>query len=884
MKISRYLLFTLLLSVVDLCYTNPLTQMERKDNSALSQSYAEFRSSLISDVTYDLSMTVGTGDTFSGTIVSGFTLKAPLSFTVDFNDGSVSELAVNGKMLKEVSYNGKFLRIPKKVLKTGKNKLLVRYKAPYSKTGSGLYKFHDPEDNTHYIYSDFEPYDANFMFPCFDQPDLKARFTLSVTAPSSWVVVSTSKGNTARTDKKTDISIWAFNETPPISTYIFSLIAGPYKIWTSKAGKTDLRLMCRQSMARYVNADDWFRPTIAGLKFFNDYFAYDYPFEKYDQIIVPDFNPGAMENAGAVTFNERYISRGDESRRLKMRRASVILHEMAHMWFGDLVTMKWWDGLWLNESFATYMAAIALYESTEFKEAWQRFYSGMKQWAYWEDQLVTTHPIDLPVASTKEAFTNFDGITYGKGAASLKQLAYYLGADIFRLGVRKYFKKYAFKNTTLPDFMGAMESAANKKLTEWTESWLKKTGLNTISTNYKCQDGKIQSVTVKQTAPDRFPTIRSHKAQLGLFYPSKSGSIVLRDSVPVLITREGQTIDTLMGKPCPAILYPNYGDYGYFKVQMDEASLVTAMKKLNLISDTFTRTMIWKNLWEMTADAVMPLNEYINLVFNNLAKEKNYSIISSVLDDIQSHAGYFFFTEKKDSLVNRYYHVNLKTLEKLMWGALHEATPGSEVQKVWMDHYISGVYSKEGIQNLKGLLSGKITIKGITVDQDRRWAIIIRLSTLGDTTVQSLTAKELKRDNSSRGRRAAISVEAAFPDISTKKRWFSLIQNLDTAMALADKKAAIYHLFPLNQLELRKPFIDAFFDFLPTLFKEKDQILRYYLALGPTQCNQESVGRIKKFLSDHPEAPPIVIKKLKILAQLTERSMKVQALARKGID
>jgi aminopeptidase N len=693
-----------------------------------------------------------------------------------------------------------------------------------------------------------------------------------------------SKGNKAKTDKATQTSIWTFSETPPISTYIFSLIAGPYKIWSSKAGETDLRLMCRKSMAQYVNENDWFKPTIAGLKFYNDYFGYPYPFEKYDQIIVPDFNPGAMENAGAVTFNERYISRGDESRRLKMRRSSVILHEMAHMWFGDLVTMKWWDGLWLNESFASYLAAIALYEATEFKEAWQRFYSGMKQWAYWEDQLVTTHPIELPVANTQEAFTNFDGITYGKGAASLKQLSYYIGKETFQKGVQKYFKKHAFGNTTLPDFMGTMEEAANKKLTAWTETWLETAGLNTISTHCQCTDGKIQSLALKQTVPEEYPTLRSHKTQIGLFYKTRSGEIVIKDSLPFIITGKEITLDTLQGRPCPAIIYPNYGDYGFFKVQLDEISIVTAMKNLSMIKDNFIRNMLWKNLFDMVTDAALPLNEYINLVFNNIGKEEDYSIISSVLSDIQKHAGYFFFNAKKDSQVNRYYLHSLKTLEKLMWDALKKAAPKSEVQKVWMDHYISGVYSEEGIRNLKDLLSGKVAINGITIDQDRRWSILIRLSVLGDATVKSLALKEHKRDSSSRGQRAAISVEAAFPEPAAKKRLYSIIQNIDTSMALAEKKAAIYNLFPANQQNLRISFSDNFFNFLPTLFKDNDQLLRYFLALGPTEPSKKNVTRIKKFLSGHPEAPPIVVKKLKILAQETERCINVQALARQGID
>ncbi|MCC7440834.1 MAG: aminopeptidase N, partial [Bdellovibrionales bacterium] len=495
----------------------------RPDVEGLSKEEALYRSERVSDVRYELSFELertsteaGATPVFGGKAVVRFKLKAPAEgLTLDFVGGTQAAAVVNGTPLGEETYNGKFIALPAQALKVGENEAAVEFTHPYSSSGAGLYRFVDPEDKRVYVYTDFEPFDANQLFPCFDQPDLKATYLAEVSAPASWTVVSASR-ETEATDlpavegqKGEARKLWKFPVTSRFSTYIFPLHAGPYKIWTADEPATGtvegetipLRLFARQSLARYVRPDDWFPATRQGFAFFQEYFASPYPFGKYDQLIVPDFNSGAMENVAAVTFSERYVKRGVPTRDDREGLAEVILHEMAHMWFGNLVTMKWWDDLWLNESFATFMAYLAAAEATEFTDIWQGFFDDTKQWAYWEDQLVTTHPIVAEVPDTSQAFANFDGITYGKGASALKQLSFLLSPPKFRDGVRAYMKKHAFQNTAMSDFMDSLSAASGTPLSGWTQSWLRTAGVNTISVDHACEGGKITRFLLTQSAP-----------------------------------------------------------------------------------------------------------------------------------------------------------------------------------------------------------------------------------------------------------------------------------------------------------------------------------------------------------------------------------------------
>lgn len=401
--INNFLNFFALVILLSACSSNVVediapqsTAVQRLEASYLEESYARIRSKQVSNVAYKLKFNLsGDKAEFSGQVEISFDLlNNKQDLTLDFSDGDVSRVNLNGQDI-EIDYNSWFISIDRSMLTQGPQKIVVEFTHPYSKTGSGLYRFIDPEDERVYIYSDLEPYDANRIFPSFDQPDIKATYDMEVEVPSDWLVV-TSRKETNVVDKG-ETKLWQFPISEKFSTYIFSLHAGHYHIWESKAGDIPLRLMARQALAEHVVIEDWFEITRQGFAFFQDYFEVDYPFHKYDQLIVPDFNSGAMENTGAVTFSERFIRRGSYTTEERERIANVILHEMAHMWFGNLVTMDWWNGLWLNESFATYMAYLSATEATEFNRAWHSFFSRTKRWAYNTDEQVTNHPIELPV-------------------------------------------------------------------------------------------------------------------------------------------------------------------------------------------------------------------------------------------------------------------------------------------------------------------------------------------------------------------------------------------------------------------------------------------------------------------------------------------------------
>jgi len=400
---------------------------------ALDRQTANTRKGRISDLKYELFVDVhSSSEEFLGEATIRFDLADTSSdLSIDFGGGTVQEIRVNDEQIV-TNYNEYFIVVPATALQGGTNVIDIAYRHPYDENGTGLHRFVDPQDRLTYLYTYLWPYYANRLFPSFDQPNLKANFSLTVLAPQSWTVVSTGAGVSEPAGN--GAKLWRFATTPKMSTYVFSLHAGPYMIWEDEAGDVPLRLMARQSLAEYVAVDEWFEVTKGGLEHYGRYFDIPYPFEKYDQLIVPDFNIGAMENIAAVTFKESYVQRRKSDRAERENRARVILHEMAHMWFGNLVTHDWWNGLWLNESFATQMAMLAKLEVTEFKDTWHGFFTDHKKLAYRRDSRVTTHPIEMPINSTNEFFTVLDDITYEKGSSVLKQLEHFVGIAEKKLG------------------------------------------------------------------------------------------------------------------------------------------------------------------------------------------------------------------------------------------------------------------------------------------------------------------------------------------------------------------------------------------------------------------------------------------------------------------
>jgi len=622
------LLLSILILVITSCASAPKIASFGPQKSTLTESYATYRFNQINNVKYDLYFDLNkTDESFSGVTNIYFNTKHLNSdLRLDFHEGAIQSLVVNNTNIQATKGEA-YTLIPVKSLKLGANHIVVRYTHKYSKDGRGFHRFKDSEDGRVYTYTNLEPYKANRVFPCFDQPDLKATYKMKVKAPKQWSVITSVMESDVKTFE--NHKLWTFPESQKFSTYIWSLHAGPYASWSWNKGKYPLRLFVRKSMAKYVKLNDWFPVTDQGFEFFEKYFGTDYPYLKYDQIIVPEFNSGAMENVAAVTFSERYMSKGVKTRVKRMSLASVILHEMAHMWFGNLVTMKWWNDLWLNESFATYTAAIGLARATEFKkEAWHDFH-GTKSWAYWEDQLPTTHPIEANVPDTQQAFANFDGITYGKGAASLKLLHYNIGDESFKNGLHQYFKTYPEQNTILANFVGSLEKASGKDLADWRTKWLQTASLNTVKVNLSCSAGLISKLQLVQSYEPGYPTLRPHSTQVALFN-IKNNFPALSSKHKVSFDSKSTEIKSIVGKPCPDIVYPNYEDYAYFKSSLNKKTIDNLVKYTPKEKDSFLRDMYIKTLWQMVRDGQLDVYTFARVYEQNLKTETNGLIFNGM--------------------------------------------------------------------------------------------------------------------------------------------------------------------------------------------------------------------------------------------------------------
>lgn len=840
----------------------------------LAHTEARARKRVVSNLAYSLAIELDTtAHSYAGKVEIAFTYRGdggPL--TVDFSDGEVLAVHLNGEPIT-VTHNGHFITLPGGVLQRGKQLLSIEYTQNYSQDGTGLYRYTDPEDGKIYLYSNFEPYDAHRMFPHFDQPDLKATYTLTVQAPANWQVVSTTRETSVV--EQGEQRLWTFPTTKLMSSYIFSLHAGEYTVFEDTDFRYPLRLFVRQSLAQYVVPEDWFVISRQGFDFFDEYFGLPYPFKKYDQLIVPDYNSGAMENVAAVTFNESFLSRGVSTRRERMDLANVILHEMAHMWFGDITTMAWWNGLWLNESFATYMAELALAGATEYQENWQEFFTGMKNWAYWSDQLVTTHAIELPVATTDDATTNFDGITYGKGASVLKQLGALLGADVFRQGVRDYLAANAWDNTELEDFMAAMAQVANKDLDGWTQRWLYQPGLNSIEARYSCEDGKISSMALMQSAPAEYPVLREQRTQIGL-YAMQGQAFELKQSIPVIFKGESTPVEAAVGMACPDFVYPNYQDWAYIKVILDDSSIAAARANMNALQDPMQRTMVWYDLYSMVTDAQLPLTEYLDILALNLPQEQDLNTAHKLLDNLRSGFSYLHLVPAGPKLLPTV----ADRFEPLLWNLVENSN--GDARHTWLAGYIDTANNETAFKRLRALLKG---IDGFDLDQDQRWRIVLKLSEFRTPHHAEIARAEATRDLSSIGQENAVRAVVLAAREGEKWSWMERATAKNEEYSLRRSRTIQAGLFPWSsQRGLAAPYAQRMVDQLPELSERHDVTFHSAVTTGlfPRLCTLENVQRLKTASVDYKDLNPAIARGLKISAQMDERCVNIGALLGSG--
>ncbi|MFF3074777.1 aminopeptidase N [Kitasatospora sp. NPDC057936] len=848
----------------------------------LSRDEAQQRASILTVDGYRVRLDVTSAPdpaaaTFRSTTTVAFRCARPGTATfLDLLAPAVRSITLNGRAIDPATaFDGARVHVDGLA---ADNVLTIDADCAYSRTGEGLHRFVDPADGETYLYTHYEPADARRVFATFEQPDLKAPFTFTVTAPAAWDVWSNAVHE--RVDTEEGARTWEFAPTKPISTYLTAVVAGPYHIARDHYSRElpdgttleiPLSAMCRKSLARHFDADEILGVTKLGLDFFHEQFDYPYPFGKYDQAFVPEYNIGAMENPGCVTFKEDFVFRSKVTDAAYEGRANVILHEMAHMWFGDLVTMRWWDDLWLKESFADFMGSYGLIGArTRYSSAWVTFANQRKAWAYRQDQLPTTHPITADIRDLEAAKLNFDGITYAKGASVLKQLVAYAGSDAFFEGARRYFKRHAFGNTELADLLGILEETSGRDLKSWAAAWLQTAGVNSLTPQVTADaEGRITELAVLQDGA----VLRPHRIAVGLYDHDSDGTLVRTARIELDVTGARTVVAEAAGRPRPALVLLNDDDLTYCKIRFDDASLETLRTGLGEIGDDLARALAWSAVWNLTRDGLMPARDYVALVLRFAGQEGNIGVLQSLHTQAKTAV---------DLYADPAWRAEGGRL--LADGALRElrgAVPGSDHQLAWARFLAQTAGGAEHLGLVRGLLAGSARIDGLDVDQELRWALWLALAAAGQASDDEL-AGELAADNTAGGKRQYTQCLAARPTPEAKAAaWSAVVDSDELPNALVEANIAGFAL-PAHR-DLTALYAAPYFKLLEKIWAERtiEIAMRFVGGFFPSaQIGEPTLAEADAWLEGHPDAAPalrrLVIERRDDLA----RALRAQACDR----
>ena len=831
----------------------------------LTREHAVERAALVTVDSYRIVIDLTDGEgkpgegTFRSTTTVEFDALAGADTYIDIAADSIRSATLNGHDI-DVSGYDESTGIPLEGLE-GHNIVVVDADCRYSNTGEGLHRFVDPVDDEVYLYSQFETADAKRMFACFDQPDLKAAFDVTVTAPSHWEVIS--NGATFSVEDDGAAKRHTFTATPRMSTYLVALIAGPYARWddtySDDHGDIPLGLFCRKSLAEFMDHERLFTQTKQGFGFYHNNFGAPYAFGKYDQLFVPEFNAGAMENAGAVTFLEDYVFRSKVTRASYERRAETVLHEMAHMWFGDLVTMQWWDDLWLNESFATFASVLCQAEATEFAEAWTTFANVEKSWAYRQDQLPSTHPVAADIPDLAAVEVNFDGITYAKGASVLKQLVAYVGLEEFLSGLRDYFRDHAFANATFGDLLGALEKASGRDLSGWGQQWLKTTGLNTLRPDFDLDaDGRFTRFAITQSgAQPGGGETRVHRLAVGIYDDDGSGKLVRLHREELDVDGETTDVPALQGVSRGKLILVNDDDLTYCSLRLDPESLQTALTRIADIADPLPRTLAWSAAWEMTREAELKARDFVSLVAGGVQAETEVGVAQRLL--LQAQTALSAYADPQWAVTEGWPAFADRLLE-----LARGAEAGSDHQLAYVNALCNSVLADRHTDVLRALLDADPAaqdLAGLDVDTDLRWRIVTALAAAGvvdsDGPQTPFIDAEAQRDPTAAGKRHAAAASAARPQPAVKDAsWQQVIE--DDTLANITGRAIIGGFIQPGQHELLKPFSAKYFGVISGVWERRSSEVAQTVVIGlypAWDISKAGLNAADRFLADS-EVPP----------------------------
>ena len=782
-------------------------------------------------------------------------LTAGPSTFIDLIAASVEQITLNGESLDPAThFDGIRVQLP--VVRSGLNELTIDATGVYTNTGEGLHRFVDPVDDEVYLYTQFEVADCRRMFAVFEQPDLKATYAFTVTAPAHWQVVSnetTPEPVAADGIAEVPSAIWTFAPTSRMSCYITALIAGPYDVVRdevqTRKGLVPLGILCRKSLTPHLDAKNIFDCTKRGFTFYENEFDCPYPFTKYDQIFTPEYNMGAMENAGAVTYNEMYVFRAKVTEAIIERRALTILHELAHMWFGNLVTMRWWNDLWLNESFAEWASTTCSAEVTQWETAWTTFGTAEKSWAYEQDQLSSTHPIVADIRDLEDVEVNFDGITYAKGASVLKQLVAYVGREPFTAGLRRYFAKHAWTNTTLPDLLGHLEHASGRDLGAWSHLWLETAGVNTLRLEVRTDNRDvITAAALTQTAVEAFPTLRPHTLAIGS-YDVEGDQLVRVDRIELDIDGERTEVPQLVGRQRPDLLLVNDDDLAYAKIRLDDPSMATLLAHARGFTSSLPQALVLGAAWDMTRDGEMSARDFCDLVLKAVPGESDSTLLRVLLGQLQGAA--------------RLYVAPAKRVEALasITGRLRElagsALPGSDAQLQLVSGFAGFARSATDVSWVRDLLEGRAVLDGLAIDTEMRWTLLTALAAAGAADESEIEAEQ-QRDNTATGRERAARALATLPTVEAKARaWHEVIETEGLPNQTVDAIAQGFS--HVHEPALLTAYIEKYHSMLTTLWASRTHAIAVSVVQGfypVALASRELAEASQSWLDANPGATP----------------------------
>jgi aminopeptidase N len=839
----------------------------------LTRVEALTRSELITVKNYAIDLDlrdVALSPTFRTTTTVTFLARSGESSFIDAIAETVHEVTLNGESLPvDEVFSDSRIELPG--LKHD-NTLVVVADHRYTNSGEGLHRFVDPVDGEIYLYTQFEVPDSRRVFAVFEQPDLKATFQFTIHAPASWQVVSNQPTPQPAIDG--DHGTWAFDATPRISSYITALVAGPYQVvrdeLTSSNGKTiPLGVFARASLFEFLDADYIFDITKKGFSYFEEKFGVAYPFEKYDQLFVPEFNAGAMENAGAVTFTETYVFRSQVSDAVRERRVVTILHELAHMWFGDLVTMRWWNDLWLNESFAEWASTIATAEATEWTNAWTTFHAMEKSWAYRQDQLPSTHPIVARIRDIEDVQVNFDGITYAKGGSVLKQLVAWVGEDAFFRGVHNYFVKHQWSNAVLADFLDELETTSGRDLSRWSSLWLETAGVNTLIPEITLDDeGIITDATLHQSAPEEWPTLRPHRLAIGLYSKDSDGVVRRHHRIERDVDGSTTTVEELISQKRPDLILINDDDLAYAKIRLDPGSIAFAVENLSAIEDPLARALVWGSMWDATRDAEIAPQNFIDLVLLNIGQETESTTVRTALGQLALVVRNYVSPDRRNAA--------LEHAGDSVWALAQAATAGSDLQFQLVKAFCSLASTGAHRELLQQMREGSVTLPGLAIDTDLEWELLCGLALCAGATLADIDTA-LARDNTSNGQQAAARAQSLLPGIEAKRAVFDRLTT-DTEIPNAVVRSLTLGYDLVNDPATLQPLIEPYFAMLEKVWHERTYKIAEYIVDGlypGSVVSHELVTATEEWLATHPEIPALRRLVEENLAGVT-RALKVQ--------